>query len=92
MPKRDLLDRASDESNSRPKSDSALNLLTEDLVSLAEAAREIPPKPRHVATIWRWRTRGIRGVKLETVQIGQRSFTSRQALTRFLRATQDQVE
>ena len=34
--------------------------------------------------MWRWRLRGIRGVKLETIKIGGRRFTSAEALARFI--------
>jgi hypothetical protein len=59
---------------------------TENLLSLAEAAKSLPGRP-NVTTVWRWRNRGVRGVKLETVCIGGRRFTSREALARFCAAT-----
>ncbi len=37
----------------------------------------------HVSTIYRWRLRGIRGVKLETFLIGGRRYTSVEAIERF---------
>ena len=62
---------------------SAMNRLTEDSISLSQAAREIPRleggKPIHVATCCRRARRGLRGVKPETVKIGQQSFTTHQA-------------
>jgi hypothetical protein len=64
-----------------------LHLLTEDVVSMSQAAREVPGKPSP-STLWRWSRRGIDGVTLETVKVGSRIFTSRQAVTRFLEATQ----
>ena len=45
------------------------------------------PKRVHTATIWRWIQRGVRGVKLETVLIGGRRYTSREALQQFIAAT-----
>lgn len=68
-------------------SDSRLKILTEDVLSMSQAAKELPGRP-HVSTLWRWANRGVRGVKLETVCIGDRIFTSRQSLTRFIEATQ----
>ncbi|MEM6468257.1 MAG: DUF1580 domain-containing protein [Planctomycetota bacterium] len=65
---------------------STVDLLTEDLLSLAQATREIPTRP-NVSTVWRWAKRGIRGVRLETVKVGGKQMTSVQALTRFLQAT-----
>jgi hypothetical protein len=35
------------------------------------------------ATAWRWALKGIRGVKLETVMMGGRRYTSREAVDRF---------
>ncbi len=64
---------------------SKLSLLTEDVISVTEAAREIPSRP-NVSTVWRWTKRGVRGTKLQTVCVGSRIFTSRQAVTRFLEA------
>ena len=68
-----------------------MNLLAEDTLSLPQAARELPGTP-DPSTLWRWATRGVKGVKLETVRIGAgRVYTSRQALTRFLERTQEPV-
>ena len=38
-------------------------------------------------TIYRWHSRGVRGVKLETLQLGSKRFTSKEALERFIEAT-----
>ena len=62
------------------------DLMTEDLRTLIEATKSLPHAP-HVSTIHRWRLRGIRGIRLETVLIGGRRFTSREALARFAAAT-----
>jgi hypothetical protein len=76
----------------KPKLDqikAKLNLLTEDAISLPQAARELPGKP-DPSTLWRWTTRGVRGIRLETVRIGAgRIYTTRQALSRFVAATQE---
>lgn len=37
----------------------------------------------HPSTIYRWRLRGIRGIKLETVLAGGKRYTSAEALQRF---------
>ena len=55
---------------------------TETLVSLTDAAKHCPGRP-NVTTVWRWRNRGVRGVKLETVLSGGRRFTSLEAIRRF---------
>jgi hypothetical protein len=49
------------------------------------AASKLPPRP-NVATLWRWRTKGVRGHKLETMLYGGRRVTSREAIARFLAA------
>lgn len=55
-------------------------------ISLTEAAKLCPGRP-HMATLWRWATSGCRGVKLITVVMGSRRYTSRESLERFLEAT-----
>ena len=61
------------------------DLLSESLLSLPEAARQLPSRPHH-STVWRWAEKGINGVMLETLRIGTRRFTSTEALQRFLEA------
>ena len=41
----------------------------------------------HPSTIHRWRLRGARGVKLETLLVGGTRYTSLEALNRFFAAT-----
>ncbi|MBN1854575.1 MAG: DUF1580 domain-containing protein [Pirellulales bacterium] len=55
-------------------------------MTMAEAAESLPGQPNS-ATLWRWRTYGARGVKLETILIGGRRYTSREALERFIERT-----
>ena len=59
---------------------------SETLISLTDAAKLSPGRP-NVTTVWRWRNRGVRGVKLETGLFGGRRMTSREALARFFAAT-----
>lgn len=62
----------------------------ETLLSLSHAARSIPGRSGcgvHVATVWRWVKRGVRGVRLETILIGGIRHTSQEALQRFFEAT-----
>lgn len=61
-----------------------LRVLSEDVISMSKAARLLG---RHVATVHRYRTRGVDGTKLETCRIGGRFVTSTQAVTRFLDQT-----
>jgi hypothetical protein len=57
-------------------------MLNEQLLSLSEAARSQPVR-RNVSTLWRWVQRGVRGVRLQTILVGGRRYTSREALERF---------
>jgi hypothetical protein len=57
----------------------------EELLTLTEAANSLPGRP-NITTLWRWRNRGVRGVRLETVLVGGKRFTSREALARFHQA------
>jgi hypothetical protein len=54
-------------------------------LALAEAARLLPKRP-NPATLWRWRTKGVRGVKLVTKLIGGRRYVTRAALQQFIEA------
>lgn len=66
-----------------------IDLKTEQLISLSEAAKTLPRtngKKVHDSTLWRWARKGIRGVKLEYVRVGSRICTSVEALSRFLSA------
>jgi len=57
------------------------------LMTLREAAATLPHRrggrPTHSATLFRWATEGLRGIKLEVVQVGATKCTSREALARF---------
>jgi len=58
----------------------------EKLLTFAQAAAWLPSRP-HVATLHRWRLKGVHGVRLETVRIGGRRYTSQEAISRFVAAT-----
>ena len=64
-----------------------IDILSDDVLRLSEAAKILPRgrsgKKVHVSTLWRWSSRGIRGVKLETVRMGGLIYTSRKALQGF---------
>jgi hypothetical protein len=73
-----------------------INLETERILSLAEAARMRPlgrdGRPTHPGTVRRWIKDGVRSVKLEGIRVGGSLFTSLEALQRFaerLTATED---
>jgi hypothetical protein len=55
-------------------------------MTISETARKVPTtngKAVGTATIWRWCTRGCRGVKLEHARFGRRIAISEEALERF---------
>jgi len=75
-----------------PNGGSTIDLLSEQLLSLAGAARSIPPARRgkrcHLSTVLRWIAQGARApsgdrVKLEAIRLGGCWMTSRDALQRF---------
>jgi Protein of unknown function (DUF1580) len=61
--------------------------LDEDLLTLIDAAELLPRlrkgQPVHVSTLYRWISRGQKGVRLEALKIGRTLVTSREALQRF---------
>ncbi len=64
-------------------------ILSEDPIPLSEARAELTPilkKRIEQSTIVRWCNRGVRGVKLEHVKIGNMIVTSRPAISRFIAA------
>ena len=63
-----------------------IDLQSEQLISLALAART-PPLSVHVATVWRWATKGVKGILLETLVVGGFRKTSREAVERFIACT-----
>ncbi len=64
-----------------------IDLATEQVVSLSEASKRLPRRRKgkrpHVATLYRWAVRGVRGVRLETLRVGGTLCTSLEALQRF---------
>ena len=64
-----------------------INIATENLLTLPDAAKRLPrrrrDRPVHVSTLYRWISRGVRGVRLEAVQIGGSLYVSQQSLQRF---------
>ena len=61
---------------------------SEKLLPPDELVGHLPPhsggKPRHPASLYRWMDQGLRGVRLEFIQIGGARYSSREALSRFL--------
>jgi len=58
-------------------------------ISLATAARLLPRKNDrtiHTATLYRWASRGVNGVKLSTVKVGRTHCTTERELSDFFKA------
>ena len=60
-----------------------IDIKTETLRTLKEAAQIVPGAKRCQATIRRWNSRGIKGKHLEVIAIGKIIYTSDEALERF---------
>ncbi len=63
----------------------AIDIRKEMLRTLAQAAHSLPGRVAP-STTWRWHRKGVRGIRLETVVIGGKRYTSEEALTRFAAA------
>lgn len=61
----------------------AIDFQNETLCTITEAAKLFPGRP-HVATIWRYVHTGVRGLRLETIKVGGKRFTSHEAVERFI--------
>jgi len=59
-----------------------INIVSEQLVTLTEAAKLLPDRPSST-TMWRWSRKGVGGKVLETITIGGKVYTSVEALQRF---------
>ena len=64
-----------------------IDLHTEQLVPIGQVPSLLPSRPNgrriHISAIYRWVQRGARGRRLEAIQIGGTTYTSREALQRF---------
>ena len=73
-----------------------IDLQRETIVSLSEATRHLPPRRRGkrpaVATLYRWASRGLRGVRLETIRVGGTLCTSLEALQRYCERLSDPLD
>ena len=70
-----------------------IDLNTENIVSFAEACERLPRRragrPTHPATLYRWASDGLKGICLETIQVGGTLCTSMEALQRFFEELAD---
>lgn len=65
----------------------SIDIDLENLVPFSDARTAFPGDKRlSLATLHRWRIKGVRGVRLETVLIGGLRYTSREAISRFIAA------
>ena len=64
-----------------------IEVATEQLVHVRAVPRILPRQPNgkrvHISAVYRWMSRGVRGVRLEFVMVGGRRYTSVEALQRF---------
>lgn len=58
-------------------------MLTQDLIPIREASPFFPRPPSH-QTIWRWTTKGVRGVVLRSLVVGATRYTSREWIDEFI--------
>lgn len=59
-----------------------IDLSNETVFPVTEAPKHIPGRPSQ-ASVWRWVLKGIGGVKLESILIGGKRFTSEESIQRF---------
>ena len=60
-----------------------IDVQSETLFPLSKGPPDHKPVPSP-ATLWRWALRGVRGRRLETVMVGGRRYSSREAFQRFI--------
>lgn len=61
-----------------------IDLQNDELLTFGQA-RKLLPRPVSPTTWWRWRTKGVNGVKLPALRCGNVWMTSRQAVHEFIR-------
>lgn len=68
----------------------AIDISTEAVATLTEATHHLPRRRKGkrpaVSTLFRWAQKGVRGIRLETLQVGGTKCTSIEALQRFFEA------
>jgi hypothetical protein len=68
----------------------AMEIAVGQAITLAEAAgwfeRRFGRRP-NVATVWRWSTKGVKGVRLATISLGRYRYTTPHALESFIAET-----
>ena len=62
-----------------------MSIQTETIISLNDARKEFPLLP-HLHAVYRWASRGVSGVRLETFKQGGKRLTSKEAVARFMKS------
>ena len=57
--------------------------LDDELLTVPQVAKLLPGNTQE-RTVWRWFSVGVKGIKLESIKIGGKTFTSKKALEQFL--------
>jgi len=65
-----------------------IDIQSEQLLTLSQACRLLPHRPSP-STLWRWRTIGVRGVRLECLKISSRWVTTARCMSEFLQRQAD---
>ncbi|MFN9433711.1 MAG: DUF1580 domain-containing protein [Planctomycetota bacterium] len=60
-----------------------IDLSIETVFPVSEAPQHIPGRPSK-GSCWRWVLQGVGGIKLESILIGGKRFTSHEAIQRFV--------
>lgn len=68
---------------------STIDLETADLVPVTKLVQQRLKRRISPATTWRWRVRGVRGVKLPMVLVFGQWHSTEEVLTEFLRASSE---
>tara|TARA_R110002124_G_scaffold106675_1_gene258765 strand:+ start:428 stop:718 length:291 start_codon:yes stop_codon:yes gene_type:complete len=67
-----------------------IQIENEQVITFTDAIKMLPRRRRrkkiHISTLYRWASRGIRNIRLETIQIGGTRCTSVEAVQRFFDA------
>ncbi len=70
------------------ETDQKIDPLSPDLQYVVDLAQLLPDPPSR-QVLWRWSAKGVRGVRLRTVRIGRRNYTTPDEFRAFLLATQE---
>ena len=64
-----------------------IDIAQEDLVPIRDVPKHLPPRPTgkrvHISAVYRWTSRGLQGIRLESLKVGGTTYTSKEALQRF---------